>query len=137
MEYNSELPELLQLERYAISRILISNLFELPGNVKIGDGIRWAKDNDLTESDIAEAYDELLPRYQAALAEVNFPFQALHLADSVAAIEEFALAANWYGYAGKEEPLTGSQQAYAEARMEQCVRLQSCPGGWGSYSYPC
>lgn len=118
MQYDPELPALLQLERYAIGRILITNLFDLPADLPIQNAVHWARDNDFSESEIGQIYDSLLPRVEAALAEVSEPYQALQLAGSVAQPQEYSLAASWYGYANDIEPLNIDQLSYVERALE-------------------
>lgn len=116
-QYNSELPYLRQVERFAIGRTLLTRLFELPVNYRLDQLYAWADSDDTDISELTTRMQNSLNLYANALAVTESPDAALLVATNVqwSGAGEAAISglATWQGHIGGGAELSDSQLSAA------------------------
>ena len=122
-QYDPSLNYLMQVERFAISRGRIAELYELSGNTRWAEVYEWSESQERDAGDWAERNARVLGGYAAATEYTENAFGALQLVSHTTDTGHFGHLAQWLGLANEaaqaSSPFvpTSTQRAFAEQNM--------------------
>lgn len=120
LQYDPSLSYFKQVERYAIARLMVNDLYEIPLVIDAADAFSWAAQNGITAADIGEFHNGVFTQFEEAQSyiegsEAEARFKALNLIANRPPAEHLEAAAQWFGYREQTDELSSAQQQLIES----------------------
>lgn len=141
LQYDPSLNYIEQVERFAMSRTMVSELYQLPSRLNLADAFNQEGFGSRSAAEWAEWNDQVLANYARNQNYIGSPYYALRMTALGGTVEAPSEVAQWLGLEATSESLTNSQRAMVEQYLTEGQRVVASlyndhievinePGGW-------